>query len=782
MKTPRPPSPPGPHGDSGAERVDLAIQGMSCASCALTVEKALAKAPGALGASVNFATKTATVRFDPAATEPETLAGVVRATGYGAVVPAATAGAPGHHGHDGKGDGGEDHSAHMDVGESEAASLRRRVVVGAILSLPVLVAAMSHGTIPFLSGQGGNVLQLVLTAPVVFYCGAPFFVRAWHGLLRLRANMDSLVALGTGAAFAVSAATTLFPSGEAHGHGGAGQPVYFEAAAIVIVLVLLGKLLEARATKETGAAIRELLALRPKTARVVRDGREADVPVDEVVAGDLVLVRPGETVPADGVVEDGSSDVDESMLTGESMPVQKEKGATVSGATRNTTGALRVRVTRVGADSALGRIVALVREAQGSKAEIARLADRVSGVFTPAVLAIALLTFAAWYWVVPPADAALRLRLAILTSVSVLVIACPCALGLATPTAIMVGTGRGARLGILVRNGAALETAGSLTHLVLDKTGTITRGEPALTAVKTLPGFAESDVLSLAAAAERRSEHPLARAVVAGAAARGLAIAEPERFRAVVGSGVEATVGSREIRIGKRSLLARESIPTGALDALAAERSDAGETPLYVAIDGKAAGLVSVADRPKDGAKEAIARLRARGIEVTMITGDGAATAAAVARAVGIGSASVFAEVLPDEKAARVEAMRRGGRVVGMAGDGINDAPALAAADVGFAMGAGADAAIEAADVTLLRSDLGAVADAIALSRATLRTIRENLFAAFVYNAIAIPVAAGVLYPATGLLLSPVIASAAMSLSSVSVVLNSLRLRRARLE
>jgi Cu+-exporting ATPase len=557
-------------------------------------------------------------------------------------------------------------------------------------------------------------------------------------------------------------------------------PVYYEAASVIIELVLLGKLLEARATGKTGAAIRRLIGLQAKTARVVRGGEERDIPVEEVVVGDTVVVRPGEKIPVDGVVEagGGSSAVDESMLTGESVPVEKGPGAAVFGATINTTGALRLRTTRVGKDTALRQIVRLVEEAQGSKAPISRLADTISAYFTPAVLVIALVTFAVWFFVSPVED---RLSMALRTFVSVLIIACPCALGLATPTAIMVGTGRGAEHGILIRSGVALETAHKVTAVILDKTGTITRGRPALTDLRALPGVPETEFLRLAASAESLSEHPLGAAIVEGARARGLRPAEPSEFRAVVGKGVEATVDGRRVLVGKRALLVERGIDTGALDPLADELAAAGKTPMYGAVDGRPAGVIAVADSVKPESREAVGRLHRLGLRVAMITGDNQRTAAAVAREVGIEPEMVFAEVLPGEKAAHVKGLQEQGHLVGMVGDGINDAPALAQADVGLAMGTGTDVAIEAADITLIRGDLRSVADAIALSRATMRTIRQNLFWAFVYNVVGIPVAAGVLYPLTGWLLSPIIASAAMALSSVSVVLNSLRLGRARL-
>jgi len=793
------------------ERVDLPLKGMSCASCANTIEKALGKAPGVSKASVNFATKTATVRYDAAATSPAKLVNVVKATGYDAVVPESAS--ENHAGHDDttpgmtpaqhaampvghamdKGGAGEDHSAHMHVNADEQTVLLRKVIVGAALSLPVLVIAMSHGKIAFLNQPWINWLQLALTTPVVVWCGSQFYRMAWMGLKHFRANMDSLVALGTGTAFLYSIAATIWPAFFAAAQGGAAAhaesaggametmtmvPVYYEAAAVIIVLVLLGKLFEARATGNTSAAIRRLIGLQAKTARVVRGGQERDIPVEQVVVGDIVIVRPGEKIPVDGKVESGDSAIDESMLTGESVPVEKKPGDAVFGATINTTGALTFRATKVGNDTALQQIVHLVQEAQGNKAPIARLADTISGYFTPVVLGIALITFVVWYFAAPIDT---RLSMALLTFVSVLIIACPCALGLATPTAIMVGTGRGAEHGILIKGGEALETAHKLTAIILDKTGTITQGKPALTDVRALPGIAEADLVRLAASAERRSEHPLAAAIVEGAKSRGLTLAEPTAFKAVVGHGIEATVDGRAVLVGKRALLTGRGIDTAALDALAAQLAEQGKTPMYAAIDGKPAGLIAVADRVKAESKAAIEQMQKMGLRVAMITGDNAKTAAAVAREVGIAPDMVFADVLPGNKAEHVKKLQTQGFVVGMVGDGINDAPALAQADIGLAMGTGTDVAIEASDITLIRGDLRSVPDAIALSRATMRTIRQNLFWAFIYNALGIPIAAGVLFPFTGWLLSPVIASAAMAFSSVSVVLNSLRLARAKM-
>jgi Cu+-exporting ATPase len=778
-------------------RCDLPVEGMSCASCASRIEKHLARQPGVASANVNFATKVATVRYDPRATGPEALAGAIGRIGYRAIVPdlEPPTVADRHSGHpahehmamDGAPTrGGDDHAAHLHAGEAEAAGLLSRTVVGGALSLPVLAIAMSHGRVEWLNVPWINWLQGALTTPVLFWCGARFFRSAWTGLRHLSANMDTLVALGTGSAYLYSVAATAWPgffaavTGTAHPStgGAAGAPavpVYYEAAAVIIVLILLGKYLEARATGQTTAAIRRLIGLQPRTARVVRDGVEREMPVEQVAVGDEVIVRPGEKIPVDGRVESGHSAVDESMLTGESVPAEKSPGSEVFGATINTTGALRVRATRVGADTALQQIVRLVREAQGSKAPIARLVDRISGVFVPVVIAVAAATFAAW-WVASPAES--RLTMALVTAVSVLIIACPCALGLATPTAIMVGTGRGAEHGILIRSGEALETAHRLTAVLLDKTGTITEGRPSLTAAVPAAGFSEDDLLRLAASAERPSEHPIAAAIVRGALERGVEPSEPSTFRALVGHGVEATVDGRAVLVGGVHLLEQRGVRPS-LAGEAARLAAQGRTAVFVAVDGREAGLLAVADRVKPSSGEAVARLHAMGLRVFMVTGDNRRTAEAVAAQVGVDR--VMAEVLPKDKAETVAALQAEGYIVGMVGDGINDAPALARADVGLAIGTGTDVAIESADITLMRGDLRAVPEAILLSRATMRTIRQNLAWAFVYNVVSIPVAAGVLYPFTGWLLSPIIASAAMALSSVSVVLNSLRLRRAPL-
>jgi Cu+-exporting ATPase len=736
-------------------KAELAITGMSCAACVDRVEGSLARAPGVRSAGVNLATDRATVEYDPATTDIDALIKAVESAGYGARnaenlwSEAARA-------------------AESRARREEYETLRRKLWIAAVLSFPVLVIAMAHGRIRALDFPGVNWVQLVLTTPVVFYCGAQFYRGAWTAFTHRAANMNTLIALGTGAAYVYSVVATVWPAPFAHPMA----TVYFEAAGAIIALVLLGKMLEARAKGRTSEAIKQLMKLQAKTARVIRDGRETDIDIDAVVLGDIIQVRPGERIPVDGVVTDGSSAVDESMLTGESVLVEKAPGEEVFGATMNATGAFRFRVTRVGADTTLQQIVRMVEEAQGSKAPIARLADVISGIFTPVVLCIAIATFAVWF-VLAPTE--VRFTMALVNFVSVLIIACPCALGLATPTAIMVGTGRGAEEGVLIKGGESLEMAHRIDTVVLDKTGTITSGRAELTDVIPLGDITESELLSIVASVESQSEHSLAAAIVRGAAARGLDIPPATEFRALPGQGVEAKVAGRFALIGNSRLMSEEPVDIGpaksVLESLAAD----GKTPILAAINGRIAGIIAVADRVKRESKDAIATLERMGLDVVMVTGDNRVTAAAIAREVGI--ERVIAEVLPADKANEIKRLRAEGKIVAMVGDGINDAPALAEADVGIAIDTGSDIAIEAADITLLRGDLRGVATAIALSNATIRTVKQNLFWAFVYNVIGIPLAAGVFYPLTGWLLSPVIASAAMSLSSVSVLTNSLRLR-----
>jgi Cu+-exporting ATPase len=649
---------------------------------------------------------------------------------------------------------------------TEIRDLTQRAAVGAVLTAPVLFAAMA-GNILQVGILGTHWLQLVLITPVMFYSGWPIHRTGWLSLLHRQAEMNSLITLGSSAAFGYSLVVTVAPAILPAGL----REVYFEAVGVIITLILLGRLFEARAKAGTGAAIRKLIGLQARTARVVRSGAEADIPVEDVVAGDVVIVRPGEKIPVDGEVVDGESAVDESMVTGEPIPATKRAGDTVIGATINRTGSFRFRATRVGRDTMLAQIIKLVQQAQGSKAPIQRLADLVSSYFVPAVIGIAIWTFVAWFLFGPqPAFTS-----AMVAAVAVLIIACPCALGLATPLSVMVSTGKGAEQGILIRSAEALETAHKLDTIVLDKTGTITRGQPAITDVLTGGDIKEDDLLRLAASAERPSEHPLAAAVVAGARSRELIMSEPAGFDSITGKGVRAKVDGRSILIGSPALLRDAGIDTTALEVEADQLSADGKTPLLVAVDGKPAGVIAVADTLKEESVAAVAGLRALGLEVVMITGDNRRTAAAIARQVGIGR--VLAEVLPDRKAAEIRRLQFAGRRVAMVGDGINDAPALAQADVGMAIGTGTDIAIESSDITLISGALTGVTTAIQLSRATMRNIRQNLVFAFAYNVIGIPIAAGVLYPFVGLRLSPMIAAAAMAMSSLSVVSNSNRLR-----
>ncbi|MBN9103701.1 MAG: heavy metal translocating P-type ATPase [Propionibacteriaceae bacterium] len=656
---------------------------------------------------------------------------------------------------------------------AEISDLTRRLVLGSILTLPVLIAVMGgellHATwVPeFLMNPW---VQLVLIAPVMFYTGWPIHRTGWRALANRAADMNSLITLGTVAAFSYSLVVTVFPALLPE----ALREVYFEAVGVIITLILLGRLLETKAKAGTGEAIRKLIGLQPKTARVVRAGAEVDLPISEVVVGDVVIIRPGEKLPVDGEVFDGSSSVDESMVTGESIPVQKGPGDNVIGATINQTGALRYRATRVGADTMLSQIIRLVREAQGSKAPIQRLADKVSGFFVPAVIVIAIWTFAIWALVGPPPV----FIFALVAAVSVLIIACPCALGLATPMSITVGTGKGAEYGILIRSAEALETAHRLDAIILDKTGTITKGVPALTDVLPAGDVTEDDLLAQVAAVEAASEHPLAAAIVSGAAERGVSLPPVTAFDSITGQGVRANVAGRGVLIGNERLLVTSGIDPAPLLAARDWVAEQGKTPMLVAIDDRPAGVIGVADTVKDGSAEAVAALQRRGIEVIMMTGDNRKTAAAIAAQVGI--RKVVAEVMPEHKAAEVKRLQGDGRVVGMVGDGINDAPALAQADVGSAIGTGTDVAIESSDITLISGALSGVVTAVDLSRATMRNIKQNLAFAFLYNTLGIPIAAGVLYPFFGITLSPVIAAAAMAMSSLSVVANANRLRRFR--
>jgi Cu+-exporting ATPase len=765
---------------------------MTCAACSGRVQRALEKEAGVADAAVNLMMKSATVRYDPGVTSADRLVETIRNTGYGADLapPEQTA--------------FQEQEARDRAGDEEFRELRLKsgvsfavAVVAMVVSMPLMAAGAHHGPVadpfmrwtmgwlnpllegafPWLYRVPGAVLSyglLAMTAGVMVWAGRHFYTRAWTAFRHHSADMNTLVAVGTGAAFLYSVLATVAPGFFLR--RGVNPDVYYEAVVFIIALILMGNALEARAKRQTSSALRSLVQLQPKTARVLRGGAETDLPVEQVVHGDEILVRPGERIPVDGEVVSGSSAVDESMLTGESAPVEKAAGDRVIGATINRTGAFRYRATTLGAESVLARIVKLMRDAQGSRAPIQRLADRVSAIFVPVVLSIAIATFVAWF---VTADAAPGVR-AFAAAVAVLIIACPCAMGLAVPTAVMVSTGKGAELGVLIKGGETLQRAGDVGTVVLDKTGTITEGRPTVTDVAAAPGWAgrEDELLRLVASVEASSEHPLADAIVRRAKEGALALADAADFRSVTGRGATGTVDGRALVIGNEALMADHGLRVDALADDAARLTGDAKTPVYAAVDGALAGLLAVADPIKPSSREAIGRLRRMGLQVVMLTGDNPRTADAVARQAGVDR--VVAGVLPEGKVAEIRRLQEAGQVVAMVGDGINDAPALAQADVGIAIGTGTDIAIEASDVTLMRGDLRGVASAIALSRRTMRTMKQNLFWAFIYNVVGIPVAAGVLYPALGLLLSPILASAAMAFSSVSVVANSLRLRRFR--
>lgn len=743
--------------------IELGVVGMTCAACVRRVEKAVLAVPGVHDAHVNLVTKHATVTVDSSAASVDAIASAIEAVGYEPVVDSSV-----------EEDPSASRATAMAAADArEEQSLRRDLVIVALLSLPLLVVAMSHGLLPWTETTSGRWLQFALATPVVFGPGRRFFRLAWSVAKHRAADMNTLVAIGAGAAWTYSTVALVGPGLFPHASHGQLPHLYFEAAAAVLTFVLLGKMLETRARKRLADAVHGLISLQPKTARRLREGREEEVPIARLRTRDELLVRPGERIPADAEVLHGSSAVDESMLTGESLPIDKTAGDSVYGGTLNQGGALTLRVRTAGKGSALARIVEAVEQAQGSKAPIARLADTVSGIFVPVVLAVAIVTLIAWIAWAPSAEG---VAAGVERFVAVLVIACPCALGLATPAAVAVATGRGAELGILVKGGAALEAASRVDRVLLDKTGTLTEGKPTLSDLIDLAGEGDDRLLSLIASAELPSEHPVARAVVDAARARGLAVGLAEGFRMSPGDGIEATVEGRALRIGTARWLREVGVSTAALEAHAERLAAKGRSSFFVSIEGKLSGLVAVADAVSPGSLAAVAEMVALGIDVAMVTGDRAATANAVAAELGI--KEIIADVKPEDKARAVARERTRGHVVAMVGDGINDAPALAAAHVGIAIGSGADIAVAAADLALLRRGIGGLPLALRLARATLRTIRQNLFWAFAYNVIGIPIAAGALYRWTGWQLSPIIASAAMSLSSVSVLVNSLRLRR----
>jgi Cu+-exporting ATPase len=740
----------------GGAQTRIGIQNLRCASCVRFIEDELRHTPGVLSASVNVGTQEATIDYLPEKTVLSQLNAAIETWGY-KTRPAASA---------------EPVDQQQAAHEKEYRRLMSRFWFSAIISVPVLITAYPK-FIPIVQDWSMETLRLawagaaLLTLPVLFWSGSDFFTGAWAALKHRSANMNTLIALGTAAAWIYSTFAILFPGIFPEG---TSEPFY-DVVAVVIALVVLGQALELRAKGRTSEAIKKLMGLQAKTARVIRAGQEMDIPVEEVLVGDVIQVRPGEKVPVDGTLIEGSSAVDESMLTGESLPVSKKTGDEVIGATLNKTGAFKFRATKVGKDTALAQIVKMVQDAQNSKAPIARMADTVSGYFVPVVMILAILTFVIWFDFGPQP----QLVYALVTAVTVLIIACPCALGLATPMSLMVGIGKGAENGILIRSGEALQTAQGIKTVVLDKTGTITKGKPELTDTLVAANWKEDELLHLAASVEKTSEHPLAEAIVEGAKNRSIPLSDPAAFEAVPGHGVIATVDGRRVVLGNLKMMERENVTLGDFEKRAAALADDGKTPMYAAVDGQLAGIVAVADTVKEDSAEAIAVLQKMDIEVVMITGDNRHTAEAIARKVGI--TRVLAEVLPEDKAHNVHLIQAEGKTVAMVGDGINDAPALVQADVGLAIGTGTDVAIEASDITLIKGSLKSVVTAIEVSRATMNNIKQNLVGAFFYNTLGIPVAMGILFPFFGVLLSPLLAGAAMAFSSVTVVGNANRLR-----